>query len=120
MILATVVLAALGQGNPLQLGAPTPGLAEQVNVLEVTGATPGERVAFFYAFFPGRNPVHGCPGLRLELQQPIFISLDQADAAGVARIQRQVPHAAHGQVFFFQALEPSSCRVSNRVKFEFH
>lgn len=117
MLAAFILSAALGSG--LQLAAPTPGVVAQVNTLVATGATPGGRVFFFYAFYPGVAPIPGCTNQALLLQQPVYIGAVRADAAGAAQVSHGVPPSAQGFTIFFQAAEPGACAVSNRVKFQF-
>jgi hypothetical protein len=101
------------------LAEPVPGIAGQPNAFVVTAATPLANVNYFFAFAPGTTPVAGCPGLTVALQSPRPLGAQSADGDGTARLVRPVPAGFAGRTVLFQAVERSTCRVSNRVDAEF-
>jgi hypothetical protein len=103
----------------LVLADPAPGIAGQPNTFTANGATANDNVAFYLAFAPGSSPVAGCPGLTVQLQSPRRFGIDAADAQGNASLTRTMPPGFAGHTVLFQAVERSTCRVSNRVAFEF-
>ncbi|TAH39572.1 MAG: CRTAC1 family protein [Planctomycetota bacterium] len=107
-------------GLPLQVselhrGAPA-GAA-------LSGARPGERVAFVYSLAgAGPGPSRpGLGGLSMDLQQPTeVLGFTRADAAGVARIRFQVPAGAPlkpvaAQAFVLRGVHGADSVKSNAV-----
>ena len=115
------VLTVLSDSPGLHLNAPVPGEACLPNTWTVKNATPGETVHLVYGLRPESTPVPGCPGVRLEIktnmQQVVGAAI--ADASGDVAIERVVPCAARGREIFFQAVEQSSCSVSNMSNLTF-
>ncbi len=103
----------------LQTGAPVPGLAGASNTLAATDAEPGARVYFVYSMNAGSAAVPNCPGVEVELSRPIIAGSAIADGNGLAQINRFVPSAASGRTIHLQAVEPSACRTSNHVVYQF-
>ena len=97
------------------LAEPVPGVAGQANLFVVTGATPDANVNFLFGFAPGTSAVPGCPGTTVAIQSPRALGTQAADAAGTARLTRGIPAGFAGRTVLFQAVERSSCRVSNLV-----
>ncbi len=106
-------------GNGLVLAPPSPGQSGALNTFTVTGATPGAVVAFFASIRGGSSTVvHPlCPGgIQTELGLPrILLRSTRANAAGVATVRVLGSPATAGRTYHFQALEPASCRASNKV-----
>lgn len=105
--------------NLLQVGAPVPGTAGANNTLSATAADPGARIYFVYSFSAGSANVPNCPGVQLELSQPIIAGSVVADGNGLAEMSRFVPAAASGRAIHLQAVQPSACRTSNHVVHQF-
>ncbi len=105
--------------NLLQAGAPVPGAAGANNTLSATAADPGARIYFVYSFSAGSANVPNCPGVQLELSQPIIAGSAIADGNGLAEMSRFVPAAASGRTIHLQAVQPSACRTSNHVVYQF-
>ncbi len=85
---------------------------------EVSGATPGNGVAFIYAFglgdiiIPSGNP---CVGTSLQLNASATLAaVRPANGSGIARLDANVPSNACGRVHM-QALELNVCLTSNTV-----
>ncbi len=116
MLIDTVTLAFEGR---LTLDPPSPGLAGVNNTLSAHGATPGERVYFVYGLRSGSTNIPGCPGVVLGMAAPAILGSNVANGVGEAELTFFVPNAAHNRRVFFQAVERSSCEVSNLVEFVF-
>lgn len=103
----------------LVLFEPVPGVAGHVNVMEASGGTPGAIVYFVAGFDDGRTAVPGCPDVALSILHPTVIGKDEVGEDGGARLERLVPERLAGELLFFQAVEPHTCRVSNAFGFVF-
>ncbi|MBI3989402.1 MAG: hypothetical protein HY347_07270 [candidate division NC10 bacterium] len=99
----------------LALTGPTPGLVGTFNTLDVSGATPGEMVFFVHGFQRGSTEVPGCFGVTVDILDPKLDGSTVADAGGHAILSGFVPNKANGQTVLLQAVEHSSCTVSNLV-----
>lgn len=102
-------------GNNLVLGQPVPGAAGVSNSWVVTGCTPGRTVGVYSGLTPGLTILNlgNCGGIPLGLNRPFrLIGRATANAGGVATIVATPPSGSAGKTFFFQAVEPSSCRTS--------
>ena len=100
----------------LALGAADPGQAGTDNRIGVAGATPGARVYLGYGLNPGFTRVLTCPGLGLNIENARLAEAAFADADGRAVFARFVPATGAGRTLLVQAVEPSTCRVSNRTE----
>lgn len=98
---------------------PVPGVAGEVNTVTVSGATPGKRVILAYGRHAGSTPVPGCEGLSVGIDSPRVAPPRIADSSGQVEFRHMVPSGATGQTFFIQAVEPSSCYLSNLVVYTF-
>lgn len=105
-------------GNGLQL-ALAPGVAGGLNVLSVSGATPGAVVGFYSGMRLGTSVITRpqCPsGVEIELGRPYrLLGTAHTNLSGVATLVVFAPAATAGKLFHFQAVEPISCRASNRL-----
>jgi hypothetical protein len=102
----------------LTLVAPVPGTAGVPNTFIVTGATPNASVGVFSAQSTGSAvlALGNCGGIVTQLGTPnALLGRATADATGTARIVVTPPSSSAGVTFFFQAVEPSTCRASNLV-----
>ena len=108
-----------GGGGVLTLADPVPGQAGVVNRFVVTEATPGARVYFTYGLQAGSTSVPGCLGLAVGIAGAVTVPPVIADPAGQAGLDYLVPAAASGRTVLIQAVEPSSCSISNLVSFTF-
>lgn len=108
--------AALGL---LRLDPPVPGTAGVSNTLTARDAEPGSRVYFVYSFSTGSTNVPNCPGVEVELRQPIIAGSAVADGGGTAQLVRFVPGAASGRTAHIQAVAAAACRTSNHVVHQF-
>ena len=96
----------------LSLTGPSPGIAGQVNVWTVTGATPGLWLAVVGSRAAGRTQVPGCPQTFVDLAQPQLVGFGQADARGQLQVSYAVPQNLSGASGWFQAVSPGACTVS--------
>ncbi len=112
MLVDTVTVAFEGR---LTLDPPSPGRAGVNNTLSAHGATPGERVHFVYSLRSGSTNIPGCPGVVVDMVGPTILGSDPANGMGEAELVFFVPNAARNRRVLFQAVERSSCEVSNLV-----
>ena len=110
-----IVDAAGALPSGLALAPVTPGLAGQINSIQVTNATPGQPAFFAWALLQGPQAVPGCPGLLADVQHVVLIQFAFADNAGVAATTTVIPPGGSGLTVFLQAVELASCQVSNLV-----
>ena len=101
------------------LEPPSPGTAAAQNSITLTGATPHGSVGFGWSASVGVTPLPFCGIASADLGFPQLIGIVQADAAGVAMVSGFVPGSASGKTILFQALDLSSCVVSNLVSHTF-
>lgn len=99
----------------LNLSALRPGIAEEVNSITATAATPGETVTFVYGSRAGSTPVPGCPGVTIDIQNPVIAGAAVSDIEGEATLTSFVPAAASGLTVRIQAVEGGTCKISNVV-----
>lgn len=117
--LAVAAVPTGGGGDPYELADPVPGLAGMKNTLTVTGATPGYKTYFVYGMNSGSTSVPPCPGLNVEINNPIIAGSDIADSYGIAEVSKFVPNGASGLMVYIQAVEMNSCVLSNLVQYQF-
>jgi hypothetical protein len=100
----------------LVLTPPVPGTAGVANTWVVTGATPGAVVGVYASLGTGSTVLNlgNCGGLRVDLATPLTLfGRTNADASGRATIVMTPALSTAGRTYFFQAVEPSTCRTSN-------
>jgi len=102
-----------------ELVGPIPGDAGTNNTITVDNGIPGARTYVGYAFAPGSSSVVGCPGVTVDLANPVLIGSAVADGAGSAEITAFVPPVASGQTVFLQAVILEDCTTSNVVEYTF-
>lgn len=101
--------------NPtMDLLPPAPGVAGEVNTLQVTGATPGATVHFVYGRHGGGFQIAGCDLQEnaLQIDSPTIIGSAVADASGHATIDRFVPPIARDRTILIQAVVADECAIS--------
>lgn len=101
--------------DELALNVPEPGLAGSTNQLSIRGASPGATVFLTFGFASGTTPVPPCPGITLGIDQPRLRGAFVADGNGEIRLNVPVASGFQGLTVFAQALERTSCRLSNRI-----
>lgn len=115
---ANLIAVGAPQGNELVLANPVPGTAGTANSFVVTGATPNATVGVYSGMVPGssiRN-LGNCGGIVIGLASPFrLLGTGRANAAGTATIVASAPASSAGRLFYFQAVEPASCRTSTVV-----
>jgi hypothetical protein len=110
---------------PYAVEAPDPGQAGQENTLRVTGACPGARTFFVAGIRRGNRAIPGCSGLSLGIEvDPAnrsrhLLGAATGDCLGEAELVSRFPGQASGRTVFFQAVEASTCRVTDVVEFTF-
>jgi choice-of-anchor B domain-containing protein len=98
-------------GPQLSISGDCPG----PNAINLTGATPGGRVALLYARQPGSQvfPVGACAGTELGLGGLRVLTVQNADGQGELDINPPLPAQFCGTSL--QALDMQSCETSNVV-----
>lgn len=94
-------------------GGVEPGIAGMVNTVEITGASPLERVALVYGFSIGETEVGVCPGLSVHIANAQLAGVATADASGTATISGFIPGSMSGQTIVLQAIDASACTASH-------
>ncbi len=122
-LVLTVVWDAPQPGNkPFELGLmpPSPGQAGADNDFVVRATGQGRTAQLFYGTAPGHTVVPNCPGVALAIDNAQFLAAgDGKGAKGKATVTASLPAAFAGQTILFQALEDSTCRVSNVLTYTF-
>ncbi|MAE71249.1 MAG: hypothetical protein CME06_12380 [Gemmatimonadetes bacterium] len=113
----TLTLSVDGTGPVL--GDIAPGLPNQVNSVTVAGAASGAPVGFAWGVVDGTTPIAPCPGESADMADPHVIGVVTANAMGEATVSSFVPSSASGLRVFVQAVDLSSCLVTNRVRYDF-
>ena len=103
----------------LVLADPTPGLAGQSNTFSVSNARPGAAIDLYAGANPGSTAIAGCANRTLTIQSAQLSGSAQADGSGNADVLVPIPGSLSGMTVLFQAVEPSTCRLSNRIAFTF-
>ena len=109
---------------PIALANPNPGTAGTTNTFAADGATPGNKIYFVYGFKEARElwgaaEVPGCPGLWVNIKNPIIAASVNADAVGHAEFSAPVPPSFAGSVLMMEAVDPAQCTLSNLVAYRF-
>ena len=103
---------------PLTVAGPDPGEAHRFNTWTISGALPHSEVFFAYSLRSGTNGLPGCAGVRILLARPKILG-PLATPAGSADVRLWVNRFASGIEILYQAIEPSSCRVSELGRYVF-
>lgn len=106
-------------GNSFTLYDPVPGLAGQMNALEVSNAPTSERIYYAYGLSYGSTPVPGCTSLVVEIRKAQLAGTAVSNNNGNARLNIFVPHAASGHTVYLQAVEILNCTTTNLVIYNF-
>ncbi len=94
----------------------TRGTAGATNFISATGATPGANTIFIYGFTPGSVSVPGCAAATVGMADVNILQTVTASGAGVASASPIfIPSILSGTTIFLQAVELSTCTVSNLV-----
>ncbi len=91
-----------------------PGLVGQPNTFTVDRAPANDFVFYLIGTQKGSVPIDFlCPGLTLNITDPIVLGGTQANAQGRAQITLSVPRTVAGVPLLFQALDVQQCQKSN-------
>ena len=94
----------------------TPGTAGATNNITATGATPGASTIFVYGLTPGSVAVPGCTAATVGMADVNILETVTASGAGVASATPIfIPGTLSGVTILLQAVELSTCTVSNLV-----
>lgn len=99
----------------LRLGRIVPGVAGAPNSITVRGATPSTRVLLSVGSQTATAPILSCAGSLSGVAQPLRRRLYRSDANGEFTASLPLGPAFAGRTVVVQALETSTCRVSNLV-----
>jgi probable HAF family extracellular repeat protein len=103
----------------LELSELDPGMAGEMNRIDIMGLTPGEQVHVAYGGSAGMTKIPGCPGATILISEPRIAGTAVADPGGFAEVEVFVPEAAAGRTFRVQAVQQSECLESNVVTVTF-
>ena len=94
----------------------TPGTAGVLNSFTTTGGLAGANTFFLYGLTPGSVAVPGCPGASVGMADVNILETVAANASGTANATPVViPAGLSGVTVLLQAVELSTCTVSNLV-----
>jgi cytochrome c peroxidase len=101
--------------DPLAILGPFPGVAGAVNEVTVMGADPFGRIGLIVGLTAGSTMVQlpGCGTVEAGLERPFYLFAKVADAAGKTTFSLPTPPEISGLTFFFQAIQPDSCLISD-------
>jgi len=105
-----------------ELPDPVPGIAGQVNTIQVTGLQPGQKVRLAAGFKPGAQalPNSTCLGGLLLIQSlKGVLPPATADNSGTATFVINVPASLRGQTLRLQAYDGEGCEISHSVDWTF-
>jgi hypothetical protein len=103
--------------RPLELNAPVPGIAGQMNTFQIDGATGNGSVELAYGTVAGTSPVASCGGLDFGIDSAISLGTAPVSVHGTALVQAIIPGPLSGTTVLFQAVDLSACEVTNLVSF---
>lgn len=91
---------------------PQPGLAGNLNTVEVVEAEPFADVLILYGYKEGKSAVPGCPGVLCDIADPrgIFV---KADEDGRVQLKGYIPEVGKGVTMLFQAIDLAKCDATN-------
>ena len=98
---------------------PIPGQAGKNNLFSTTNGTAGATTYILFGTAAGARPVPGCPGVFVGINAPQVLTSGANDALGNFDFTAFVGGGAAGQTFIFQAVELTTCTVSNRFRATF-
>lgn len=110
----TEFASVLVGSSDLRLHAPKPGVAGQLNHIDVeTAGSSGRTVHLAYGLRVGVEPLAACSGLELDLHRPNHLQRVVTNGQGRGTAQVWVPWYAQGQEVYLQAVSISDCAKSN-------
>ena len=92
-----------------------PGTAGGNNLFTSTGGTPGSTTFLIFGLAGGVTPIPGCPGVNSAIATPSVLTSGPNDAAGNFNFTLNIGGGAAGLTVLFEAVELTSCSVSNLV-----
>lgn len=105
-----------GIGDPCDpamfISEAIPGIAGQMNVWSISGASPLAPLEIYRGKAKGVLPVTSCPGLYLGLSRPQLLATPTADMAGNAILSKWLGGTASGTKETVQVLDRVNCTVS--------
>ena len=94
----------------------SPGTAGAVNNFTTNGGTAGQNTFFLFGLVPGSVAVPGCPGASVGMADVNILEVVAANGAGTANATPVfIPGGLSGVTILLQAVELSTCTVSNLV-----
>ena len=92
-----------------------PGTAGSTNLFSSTGGTPGTTTFLIFGFAGGSTPIPGCPGVSSAIASPQVLTSGPANANGDFDFSLPIGPGASGVTVLLEAVELSSCQVTNLV-----
>ena len=93
---------------------PTPARAGGTSEIEIVEAKPDSNVRVFYGTANGSSLVGECTGASVDIASPRSVVV-RADANGHATARIFLPEALRGKRLLVQAVDLSTCDVTNRI-----
>lgn len=109
-----ILIGSIIVGDPDQIQLSASGNCPGQMTLSASGAVPNNRVHFAYSLSSGSTPVPNCPGLSVDLNNPVVAGSDIADAGGNASLSGFAPAVACGRLRL-QAVDATACDKSNTI-----
>jgi len=100
-----------------RMSTPVPGLADEVNTLHVINAEPDATLFFVAGTQPGQTPVPGCPGLFVDMADPVWFGTAVASGDGRCAHAAYLPPGFGGRLLRFQVVDVGHCEVSELVTY---
>jgi hypothetical protein len=94
---------------------PVPGTAGFNNLFSATNGTPGATTFLIYGTIAGPLAVPGCPGVFVGMTDPVVLTSGPNDAAGNFDFTLFLGGGVSGVSVLMQAVELSTCTVSNLI-----
>ena len=110
------ILDAFDAVDALVLDQIVPGVSGEMNTLHAAGGVDGAQTYFVWGTQFGSADIPGCAGATVMIANPKVAGHAAADVNGDVTLDRFVSSAAAGLMVELQAVEVSSCRVSNVVE----
>ncbi len=115
-----VGFATVDFGTAYHLLGPAPGTTGVTNNWSTSGGTSGATTFFLYGFTAGAVQVPGCPvGVTVGMSDVNILGSPVSNANGIANTSLFVGAGASGVTVLLQAVELSTCKVSNLISYTF-
>lgn len=101
--------------EPIEISGPVPGVAGQMNQLQIRNTQPFATVSVVYSKVSGATSIPWCTGTVVQIQNPTVSGLIQTDAQGNGTYSTAVARSAANLTFYIQIIDAANCKVSNLI-----